>query len=131
MKWFKILLFLLFGLSAALQFNDPDPINWVLMYGLTAAIALLSFFEKGSRVLELLTMAICLFEMINSFSGLSTWISSGFPDITGHMENAKPYIEETREFIGSSICFITVIFFYIHHSRKGLNALNAEATRSG
>ena len=41
-KIFNIILLACFILSAAVQFNDPDPLSWILMYG-TAAFACILF----------------------------------------------------------------------------------------
>lgn len=120
LKFLKVFLFLLFLTSAILQINDPDPLPWVLMYGLVALVAILSFFNIHYRLLELLAMAFCVFELINSWQGVSLWMKEGFPDITGHMEDARPYIEEAREFFGTLFCLAAIVFFYVHHRRQEL-----------
>jgi len=39
-KIFAILFGILFIISAALQYNDPDPIGWIIIWGLAGIIAL-------------------------------------------------------------------------------------------
>lgn len=118
MKAFKILFGLLFLVSAVLQYNDPDPFRWILVYGLAAAVCLLSAFGFSHRLLELFTIAVILFELIASIPGLSTWFGEGMPDITVAMTEDRPYIEETREFFGALICLAVVMFLYLWHRRE-------------
>ncbi len=42
MKAINLLMFLLFGVSAAVQYNDPDPLAWILAYAVAAIACLLS-----------------------------------------------------------------------------------------
>ena len=38
---FNLLMSILLALAAILQYNDPDPLQWVALYGLAAALSLL------------------------------------------------------------------------------------------
>jgi hypothetical protein len=40
----------LFGIAAALQYNDPDPIRWMAIYGLAALACLLALAGRLPRV---------------------------------------------------------------------------------
>ena len=37
------------------------------------------------------------------------WVQEGFPNIAGQMEDSRPIIEETREFLGLLIAFIVML----------------------
>ncbi len=60
MKILNWILFLIFLLSAALQFNDPDAIIWMLMWGAAAAACLLFGIGKGLRAFPLFVGIIAL-----------------------------------------------------------------------
>lgn len=45
----NLVFLLLFVLSAIVQYNDPDPIQWILVYSLAALACLLYIFKKLPR----------------------------------------------------------------------------------
>ena len=45
-KSINIVMMVLFLLSVAVQYNDPDPVLWMLMYGLAALACLLFLLKK-------------------------------------------------------------------------------------
>src|SRR5690606_539791 len=47
MRWFHLACAGLFAVSALLQYNDPDPVAWVLMWGAAAVVAVLNFRGKA------------------------------------------------------------------------------------
>ena len=49
----------LFAFSVALQFNDPNPAPWILLYGLSALAAGLAAAGRPSRYLAFGVLAIC------------------------------------------------------------------------
>jgi heme/copper-type cytochrome/quinol oxidase subunit 4 len=107
------ILFLLFFSFAALQYNDPDPVVWIAIY---LAIGLPSFLhminrpsKKVAMVVLIGTCAIALFYL----PGFYEWLTR--PDkaeIFGEMVYEKPYIEETREFLGLVIGAVALLFQY-------------------
>ena len=52
MKWFNALMGGLLALSAGLQLNDPDPMGWVVAYGLGCAACVA--WHKGLLSLSLI-----------------------------------------------------------------------------
>ena len=119
MKIFSIVFALIFLLFTFVQFNDPDPLLWIAIYGAMAALCIMAIFNKyPQRVYQILLVL---------FAGYSTlfipsvliWLrqehlSDLFDDVA-KMEHL--YIEESREFLGLLIC-VLVLVFYLIQTRK-------------
>lgn len=100
-KIFSATYFLIFAAFAFVQLNDPDPLFWASIYGLVALASLVRTFgisnEKAFLVLTILLVVCSLFYI----PGFIEYLAQ--PDknqIMGEMVYKKPYIEETREFLG-------------------------------
>jgi hypothetical protein len=119
MKIVNILLALLFASFAAVQFNDPDPLIWIFIYGAVAilcALASFGIYVRGVMIVLLLAYAgySCLF-----IDGTMTWLSQEdksilFDDLS---KMQHPYIEEAREFLGLLIC-LAVLGMHLIRSSK-------------
>lgn len=100
-KAFSIIYFLVFAAFAYLQLNDPDPIMWVAIYTIVAVSSLSRLFVNVPKKLYLgITLALVAISLFY-IPGFIEYL--GQPDkkeIVGEMVYKKPYIEETREFIG-------------------------------
>jgi hypothetical protein len=84
---------LLFLLSAAVQWNDPDPLRWILIYATAAMLFGMSMF---------ITIRSFLFVLLAAVAGL--WAAILLPDIlsTGSFTGT----EEEREFLGLALVTI-------------------------
>lgn len=104
-KVFNYILSAVFLVFTLMQFNDPDPLRWSLIYGLVAVVSLMAAHGRSCRrdvlvggfVAALVWMVILLPEFVN-------WIQMGTPTIAGSMKAEEPHIEYTREFLGLSLC---------------------------
>ena len=95
--------------TTALQFNDPDPVYWVAVYGLGAVVPLLNSFGRHSQFLAALTIGMILSGMIYAAPGFFDYLQSGdFGSITGSMDGPARYVEPAREFLGLLIAFAIV-----------------------
>ena len=122
MKYVYIVLAILFALFGYFQLNDPDPYLWVAMYGGLAVISGFAAFNKFSLPVIIGGMALCgigalmtipsLFEFMTNDDGMT--IKEG-------MSYDYPYIEESREFGGLLIGFLTLLFFFFQ-ARKAKRA---------
>lgn len=109
----SFLLFILFGVFMYWQFNDPDRIQWIAIYGLIALISLLRLFNIFSRPLSMIIMIALLIYSLFFIPSVIEWL--GKPDkseIFGQMIYDRPYIEETREFFGLIIGFLGMLLHY-------------------
>jgi len=97
---------------AALQFNDPDPLIWVLIYTSIALLAILELFNISNQLFtRLLYLALFLY-WICYIPDFIAWAKGGFISITGSMEAENPLIENIREFGGLSIALIVVQYYF-------------------
>ena len=104
---FSALLFL----CAALQYNDVDPELWVLIYGVSASVPLLIVVRRYSVRLFWLSLGLCVAGLAVSAQGAITYFSSyvSSESLVQDMSPTKPYIEETREFLGALIAIAILI----------------------
>jgi uncharacterized membrane protein (DUF485 family) len=61
--WFMILSLLmgvLFLISLGLQYNDPDPIQWMLIYGAAASVSFVAPWQRVSKRLALTVFVVAL-----------------------------------------------------------------------
>jgi hypothetical protein len=112
MKPILLLLATLFLLFAAVQYNDPDPLGWMGLYGFVAIMAALAAFGRYHRGALLLGIAICLVWLGTLLPMFVQWIRLGMPNIAGSMKATEPHIEYTREFLGLFLCLLMLFFLY-------------------
>ena len=110
MKVFNLVLAALFIIFAFVQLNDPDPVLWILLYGIIAvACVLAAFGNYYPRVLGGL-LVIYLAYSFFFLSGVFEWLRSDdrsllFDDIA---KMQYPYIEQAREFLGLFLCIVVL-----------------------
>ena len=110
-KVINSLLFLVFILFAFVQFNDPDPVIWITIYALVAAISLLGNFRVIPR-----KMIYTLFFGFLIYAGYHFLYFIDFLQIEdknelfGEMVYEKPYLEGTREFLGLVLAAFALLF---------------------
>jgi len=117
-KIVNIVLALLFVSFVSVQFDDPDPLLWVLIYLNMVAICAWSAFRLPNKYWLLITAIGYLIYAVYLFPGAVDWFKS--PDRSLLFDDlAKmqyPYIEETREFLGLVISLL--VLFWIGFSLK-------------
>jgi Transmembrane family 220, helix len=118
MKIINGILTLLFILFAAVQFNDPDPIVWVIIYTAVAAISGFAVAGKYNKNVIVTVIGICIIWMLTLVPGVVDWVEQGMPSITGSMKAESPYIEYLREFLGLFIALLALVFHYFQARKK-------------
>lgn len=100
MKYVHLILCLIFLLFAGWQYNDPDPILWITIYGIAAYCAFKAFNNQSNR--ELLIVLIIL----SSAAGLNSWLQMTAWEgvITGTISMKTNNQELAREALGLGIC---------------------------
>jgi hypothetical protein len=102
------------------QFNDPDPILWITIYGAMLVVSIMAFFNRYIKMLMLgLGVAYLIYAAL-LFPSAMVWLKSAdrsllFDDIA---KMQYPYIEETREFLGLVICLAVLNLYFFYHLRK-------------
>lgn len=118
MKFINFVVAAVFFIFAAVQFNDPDPFVWALMYAFVGGVALFKGLGKENRLVLLGGLAAVLIWMGFLVPEFSNWLKMGMPSITESMKAEEPYIEFAREFLGLFLCGITLTFYLILNYRK-------------
>lgn len=107
----SILLTLYFLFAAAVQYNDPDPIHWMLLYLASAVCCILAALGKDRPALLYVVMGMAIIEMAMTGDGFVTWLRVGKENlITAKMTAEKPYIELGREFLGALISLTVAVW---------------------
>lgn len=122
MKFFNILFTLLFIISAALQYNDPDPYLWIPIYLYGAFLCFKAYQEVYypkaylAGIMVYLIYGIYLF--FDKYGVLSWFNEHNAENIAQSMKAAAPWIEETREFFGLLILSAVLFINYTSFRRK-------------
>lgn len=122
MKAFNLIFCLLFIVSAALQYNDPDPYVWVPIYLYGAWFCYQAFNGKYFPTAYLAGIIIfsiyALFLWFDKTGVLSWYKEHQAENIVQSMKATKPWIEETREFGGLLILIIALAVNYFVYSKS-------------
>ena len=112
-KIIKALLGLLFLLFAFVQFNDPDPYVWIAIYGVVVLVFMLSLFKPLSkRAIGFLMVALLLYAC-TFLPGFWQWLTKPEKaELFGEMIYDRPYIEQTREFLGLLMACGALFYLY-------------------
>ena len=123
MKIFNIVFCLLFIVSAALQYNDPDPYIWMPIYLYGAVLCFLAarnkFYPKA-YLWGIVVFAVYAIFLFFDKTGVLNWATEHQAESIVHsMKAEKPWIEETREFGGLLILIIalSINWFYSRSKR--------------
>lgn len=98
---------------AGIQFNDPDPIYWIFVYTATAVVLAAGAFNRHSSFWTAVLMGAITAGMLWTLAGLGTYLLAGdYASIFGSMSPDRPYVEETREFLGLAMAMAAVVWVY-------------------
>lgn len=101
---------LLFTVAMTLQYNDPDPFVWMLIYGF---IAILSGLAIGKLYFPRITFALMLVYLLAVLSLAPNLLSTTFAALSSiHMQNLQD--ELVREAWGLLICLIWATVLWRH-----------------
>lgn len=112
MRIFNLLFCLLFIVSAALQYNDPDPYIWIPIYLFGAACCWYAFrnkFYPKAYIAGMIAFAAYAAYFFFTEDGVLDWIQKhNAENIAGTMKASTPWIEDTREFFGLIILIVVL-----------------------
>ena len=126
MNSFHIVISIIFILFAVFQINDPDPIFWIALYGVTAVSAILFFFKITIPLVPLLVALVSIGGLLYLSPDFLRWIREGSPSITGSMKAGSPHIELVREFFGNALTAITGMGYWVAMRRRKKHKLKEE-----
>jgi fatty acid desaturase len=99
MKLFSIIAAILFAYSAVLQFNDPDPIRWILLYASVAMLSAASIF---------VSVPPSIFIGFACLAGL--WAATLLPDVVSARSFTGTEVE--RELAGLFLVSVTSLLLW-------------------
>lgn len=108
--WFRIssiLMGVLFLVSVALQYNDPDPIEWMAIYGAAAGAAFSSPWLRWGRRLAFGVLLVSLVWFGWLLFGV--WGQIGFSDLFLKMSEKGGQVEIGREAGGLAIVSVWML----------------------
>lgn len=112
----------IFLMFAIVQWNDPDPLIWMIFYGTMSLIYIL--LARGKKIafyLSVLMLITCLLNMGLILPEIIKWIKDGMPSIVQSMKATIPTIEYTREFLGLLLCLIACVWVIRKHKTTIFN----------
>lgn len=125
MKIFNLVFAILFVVSAALQYNDPDPYLWIPIYLYGAVLCWFAFrnrYYTRAMIAGIVVYAVYAIYLFFTDDGVIDWMTKHEAEnIAQSMKASSPWIEDTREFFGLCIlAFVLLIdVLYARRSRKG------------
>lgn len=122
MKIFNILFFILFLISAVLQYNDPDPYIWIPIYLYGTILCWLAFrnkFYPAAYIIGITGFGIYAVYFFFTENGVLDWIQKhNAENIATSMKATKPWIEDTREFFGLAILVAVLAINLVYAKKK-------------
>jgi len=124
LKVFNLIFCIIFILSAALQYNDPDPYIWVPIYLYGAWFCFQAF--KGRYYPKAYLAGIFIYTIYALYlwfdkSGVVSWYSEhNAENIVQSMKATKPWIEETREFGGLVLLIFVLGLNYTMYRKRSV-----------
>ncbi len=118
-RWFTLACWVmaaLFATCVALQYNDPDPIRWMLIYGAGMVISILLPMRRQAALAGYALGAVTLIWAAVLIHGIWGVVSLG--DIVGKMSEKGGAVEEEREAGGLLIEGLWLVLASFHRSRR-------------
>ncbi len=103
-----------FLLAVAVQWNDPDPLVWMVGYGLAAGLSLAAFFGRFPvlpNALAAIAFALWFLSLAGTLPGAPSEAFTSFRmQAAGH--------EEPREAVGLLLCAVWTALLAVHGARR-------------
>jgi hypothetical protein len=110
----NIVLTIWFVLNMVVQFNDPDPLFWVLVYGGVAIIAAFAVFGKFNVPVIVIAFVVCLGGSLYLMpSVIELFLHHDAGELITGMSPDRPYVEEARESLGLLIGAAALVYFFV------------------
>lgn len=118
MRWIDLLIAAVFIIMAFIQWNDPDPAYWVLVYGATAVLAIAAAGNRFSRLWTAIVIGAVAVGLLEALPGAMEYLRSSDPaSLTGAMLPEKPWVEPAREFFGLFMA-LAALLWYLRRQRS-------------
>lgn len=97
-RYANIFMAVTFFLCVVVQYDDPDPIRWMTVYGLAALVCVAFVFGRFSRVFASLLGAVALVWALSLIPAVIGQVS--IAEIFGSVHMIDTAVEEAREALG-------------------------------
>jgi hypothetical protein len=112
MRYLYLFFALVFALFAAVQYNDPDPVLWIAIYGYAVLMSVMAYKGKFNSYLLLIGIAGYLAGAIYYFPpSVEDWIHA--EQQAQSLQMKMPFVEEARESLGLFMAFAVLTFYYL------------------
>jgi len=120
-KFLDLIMAGLFAFAAALQFNDPDPIQWIAIYTAAAVLSLVMAVRR--RVPPALTVVVAVIAIAwAAFIAFGGPTASEYRHMFDAWEMKSPSVEEAREASGLVMVAAWMTVLFIRSSRASVSA---------
>lgn len=103
----NVLIAALFLLAVAVQYNDPDPVRWMLIYLAAAVACVLAVLRRVPWPFPALTAAIAFVWAMTLMPNVIR--NGGTSGMFAQWEMADIHVEEAREFFGLLIVVVWMV----------------------
>ena len=118
---YAILAFILLSF-VIVQYNDPDPLLWMPIYGYGAVLLAMAAGGKYHKIATIIGIAGYSLGAMYLFPSVLEWIEKEHgQNLMQRMANSKMYIEETRECGGLIIAAVFLVFSFLQHKGNAKN----------
>lgn len=104
------LMITVFALSVIVQYNDPDSLRWMLIYGAACVVCILFAVKKLSRLAGALVAAIAGVWALMIVPELTI---NGFRHMLDDVHMTQTGVEAAREFLGLLIIFAWLVVLVV------------------
>ncbi len=103
------------------QFNDPDPILWIAIYGSMVVLCTMAAFNRYPKYAHITLLVLFVGYSLSYIPSVLVWLQQ--EDLTALFDEVAKmehlYIEESREFLGLMICVFVLAFNFIRSRKLG------------
>jgi hypothetical protein len=117
--WYRVACYVMAALllvSVGLQYNDPDPIRWMVLYGSAAITSIL--LPSNKRVVPLGYLIVAAAVIWAIILLVDIWGEVSVSDIVEKMSEKGGAVEEERELGGLAITGVWTLFASWFRSRR-------------
>ena len=124
MKWLHGFAAAMFALSAVLQWNDPDPLAWMLLYAAAAVLGGLAVAGRAPFTGLAGLAGVCAVWMALLSGSMAAFLARGdWSLLVATMKAGEPLIEESREFLGLGLVLLWSLLALVPASGAGSRRL--------
>ncbi|MDH5399121.1 MAG: transmembrane 220 family protein [Cyclobacteriaceae bacterium] len=101
MKIVNAVFILIFTYFIVVQYNDPDPMMWIVIYAYAAMVCVMAILGRLKKYFIYGGLLIFVVLAGTLFTSMIEWVNAGNQtEIFDEMSKERMYVEETREFFG-------------------------------